>query len=583
MKDRETWKNGLEFLFSCIGVSVGLGNIWRFPYICYKNGGGAFLVPYFLFLTMIGIPQLLLQFSYPQYSSSGPAAAWACCPLFKGIGYAMIVTNSVISLYYNVIIAWTLYYLVNSFSIHLPWTTCNNTWNTGNCYTRTYELEAMTRNTSNLLYNMSVSEEWKLETKVTEMSGDRKTATEEFWAYNVLELSDGVETMGQIRWQLLLCNFSVCLLLYLCVFKGIKLSGKIMYVAATVPYIFLTVLLVRGLMLNGAWLGLKYYFVPRWEELLRPSVWFDAAAQVIFSLGFGTADHIILASHNKFHHNIYRDAMIVPIVDAVTSLFSGCVIFVTLGYMSSTFNLDIQKVVSDGPGIAFMVFPEALSTLPLPQIWSVLFFLTLLLVGMDSRVVMVQVLTGSLADLKPELFRSRVSLTSAVVCLLTFVFGIPFIHQGGMYVLQLVDWYIASVALLLIVFLESSVLSWIYGSQRLHEDIAVMIGYHIPKLWQVFWKFVTPICILIIWIMSLVKHRPVTYGGKTYPSWSIGVGWVIALVPLLPLVGNIIFIPLQHEGNLKQRLQKSVKPLPEWRKNDRLHLSSSQNGDILLN
>ncbi|OWF44087.1 Sodium- and chloride-dependent glycine transporter 2 [Mizuhopecten yessoensis] len=300
--------------------------------------------------------------------------------------------------------------------------------------------------------------------------------------YNVLQLTDGVETMGHVRWQLLLCNLSVCILLFLCVFKGIKLSGKIMYVAATVPYIFLTILLVRGLTLEGAWLGLKFYFVPRWEELLRPSVWFDAASQVIFSLGFGTADHIILASHNKFHHNIYRDAMVVPVVDAFTSLFSGCVIFVTLGYMATTFNLDIHKVVADGPGIAFMVFPEALSTLPWPQVWSTLFFLTLLVVGLDTRIVMIQVLTGSLGDINPHLFRSKVAWTSAAICLVTFVLGIPFCCQGGMYVLQLVDWYIASVALLLIVFLESSVLAWIYVVYASLSELYQFPGVTFPLL-----------------------------------------------------------------------------------------------------
>ncbi|XP_069113462.1 sodium- and chloride-dependent GABA transporter 1-like [Argopecten irradians] len=577
MKERETWKNGLEFLFSCIGVSVGLGNIWRFPYICYKNGGGAFLVPFFLFLAMIGIPQILLQFSYPQYCSSGPAKAWMCCPLFKGVGYAMILTNTVIALYYNVIIAWTLYYFVHCFSLRLPWSNCDNTWNTANCYSRT----SLTGTGSDTLYNKSVSIGPSNGTNATIPLEDSKTATEEFWTNNVLQLTDGIETMGGIRWQLLLCNLGVCVILFFCVFKGIKLSGKIMYVAATVPYVFLTVLLVRGLTLDGAWTGLKYYFIPRWEELLRPSVWYDAASQVIFSMGFGTADHIILASHNKFHHNIYRDAMIVPAVDAFTSLFAGCVIFVTLGYMSTTFNLNIKNVVADGPGIAFMIFPEALSTLPFPQIWSSLFFLTLLVVGLDSRIVMVQVLTGSLADINPKLFRSRVSWTSAAVCSVTFIFGIPFVYQGGMYILQLFDWYIASVSLLLIVFLESSVLAWLYGSGNLSEDISVMIGYPIPKFWQVFWRFITPGCVLVVWIMSLVQHKPVTYGGAPYPYWSIGVGWIIALVPLLPLVGNIILTLLNQQGGARQRFLRSIMPLPEWTKNLRLD-QQEQNADSLL-
>ncbi|XP_021366417.1 sodium- and chloride-dependent glycine transporter 1-like isoform X2 [Mizuhopecten yessoensis] len=538
-KKRETWKNGKEFMFSCIGVSVGLGNIWRFPYICYKNGGGAFLIPYFLFMAILAIPQQILQFSYPQFSSMGPAKAWVCCPLFK---------------------AWILYYFGSCFTAHLPWTSCSNAWNTENCYSRVLPYNTTTTNTSLTSHNVSSL------TGIVPHS-TAKTATEEFWQYKVLELTDNIEDMGQIRWTLLLCNVAVSTIVFFCVFRGIKMSGKIMYVAASIPYIFLTILLIRGLTLEGAGQGLRYYFIPRWEELLNLSVWSDAAVQVIYSAGFAAADLVTLSSYNDFHHNLYRDAMIIPLVDAFTSLFAGCVIFVTLGYMATTFNVDIQDVVADGPGIAFMIFPEAISTLPIPQLWSALFFFTLFTVGLDSRIVHLQVVNGALADVYPHVFRSKVKMTSAAVCILTTIIGIPYVYQGGMFVVQLVDWYIASVGSLLIILLESSVLAWIYGSERLSKDIELMVGYPIPRFWQFFWKFITPITTFFIWVVSLVKHRPVTYGAMSYPVWSIGVGWIIAITPLLPLAVNMIYTLAKHPGGLMQRLRESVKPLPNWTKN----------------
>ncbi|XP_060075552.1 sodium- and chloride-dependent glycine transporter 2-like [Ylistrum balloti] len=580
-KKRETWKNGKEFMFSCIGVSVGLGNIWRFPYICYKNGGGAFLIPYFLFMTIIALPQQMLQFSYPQFSSLGPAKAWVCCPLFKGIGYAMIVVNVVISVYYNVIICWVLFYFGTCFTGRLPWTSCDNDWNTEQCYSRVLPF-----NSSTTIANLTSPNELYGNSSVFNRSilssGIAKTSTEEFWEYKVLELTENIDNIGGIRWTLLLCNAAVSTAVFLCVFRGIKMSGKIMYVAASIPYVLLTILLIKGLTLEGAGKGLRYYFIPRWGELRKLSVWSDAAVQVIYSAGFAAADLVTLSSYNDFHHNLYRDAIIIPLVDAFTSLFAGCVIFVTLGYMSTTFNMDIQDVVADGPGIAFMIFPEAISTLPVPQLWSALFFFTLFTVGLDSRIVHLQVINGAMADVYPDIFRSNLKLTSAAVCILTTIFGIPYVYQGGMYVVQLVDWYMASVACLLLIILESSVLAWIYGSERLSEDISLMVGFPIPRLWQFFWKYVTPLTTSFIWIVSLVKHRPVTYGGMSYPVWSIGVGWIIAVTPLMPLVINIVYSLLKHPGNLTQRLRESIKPQREWTKNKEEDLKSQQTDQVAM-
>ncbi|XP_069117798.1 sodium- and chloride-dependent GABA transporter 1-like [Argopecten irradians] len=588
---RELWQNGKEFMFSCIGVSVGLGNIWRFPYICYRNGGGAFLIPYFLFMIIIAIPQQMLQFSYPQFSSLGPAKAWVCCPIFKGIGYAMILTNVVVSVYYNVIIAWVLYYFGSCFTSTLPWSSCDNEWNTDQCYSRVFVTN--TTMTSQYLSSQNItSQNMKSYNTTTHnmtsrnmsdaLSSSAKTATEEFWEYKVLQLSENIENLGGIRWELLLCNAAVSTVVFLCVFRGIKMSGKIMYVAASIPYVLLTILLVKGLTLEGAGKGLRYYFIPRWEELSKLSVWSDAAIQVIYSAGFAAADLVTLSSYNHFHHNLYRDSIIIPLVDAFTSLFAGCVIFVTLGYMSVSFNVEIKDVVADGPGIAFMIFPEAISTLPLPQLWSALFFFTLFTVGLDSRIVHLQVVNGALADVYPEVFRSKLKLTSAVICTLTTIIGIPYVYQGGMYVVQLVDWYIASVGGLLIILLECSVLAWLYGAERLSKDISVMVGFPIPQIWQLFWKYISPLTTLFIWIVSLVKYRPVTYGDMAYPLWSIGVGWLIAIAPLMPLMFNIVYTLKQQKGTLKQRFRESIKPLPEWTNNLEEDLKSQENGVMLL-
>ena len=128
--ERGTWSGKLEFLLSCLGYAVGLGNVWRFPYLCFKNGGGSFLIPYFIMLIVIGIPAFLMELHIGQYSAMGPTTVYSnLSPLFKGMGFANIFAQCFICVYYNIIIAWTIYYLFASFTTDLPWQHCSNDYN----------------------------------------------------------------------------------------------------------------------------------------------------------------------------------------------------------------------------------------------------------------------------------------------------------------------------------------------------------------------------------------------------------------------------------------------------------------------
>ncbi|PNJ62603.1 SLC6A2 isoform 4, partial [Pongo abelii] len=130
---RETWGKKIDFLLSVVGFAVDLANVWRFPYLCYKNGGGAFLIPYTLFLIIAGMPLFYMELALGQYNREGAATVWKICPFFKGVGYAVILIALYVGFYYNVIIAWSLYYLFSSFTLNLPWTDCGHTWNSPNC------------------------------------------------------------------------------------------------------------------------------------------------------------------------------------------------------------------------------------------------------------------------------------------------------------------------------------------------------------------------------------------------------------------------------------------------------------------
>lgn len=379
-KERETWSRQLDFFLSCVGYAVGLGNIWRFPYLCYVSGGGAFLVPYFLFLTICGIPLFFLEMSFGQFASLGPVAIWKICPLFKGLGYGMALVSAIVCIYYNVIIAWTLFYIYQSYAV--SWASCGNWWNTANCVDHHEESVTVNSttvsNTSLLLNSTENISAYSLPNKMT--------SSEEFWLNYVLRLSPGIESLGDLQWPLVLTLFIAWVLVFLCLQKGIKSSGKVVYVSATFPYVVLFILLIRGFTLPGAWEGIAFYLTPRWEKLMTFKVWANAATQIFYSVGAAWGAILTMASYNKFSNNCYRDSLLIPMINCGTSILAGFVVFSIIGFMAYETGKSIEEVVSQGPGLAFVVYPEAVSRLPFAPIWAYLFFFMLFAIGLDSQV-----------------------------------------------------------------------------------------------------------------------------------------------------------------------------------------------------
>lgn len=284
-RPRETWSKKMDFLLSVIGYAVDLGNVWRFPYICYQNGGGAFLLPYLLMAVFGGVPLFYMELALGQFHRSGCISIWKhICPIFKGIGFAICIIALYVAFYYNTIMAWALYYLLSSFRPTLPWSTCTNPWNTANC---------------NRYMSSDHNVSW---------SNTSTSPAEEFYTRQVLQvhLSPGLHELGSISWQLALCLLFIFTIVYFSIWKGVKTSGKVVWVTATFPYLVLLILLIRGATLPGAWRGVVFYLKPDWEKLLSTTVWIDAAAQIFFSLGPGFGVLLAFASYNPFHNNCYK-------------------------------------------------------------------------------------------------------------------------------------------------------------------------------------------------------------------------------------------------------------------------------------
>ncbi|KAL4231025.1 hypothetical protein ACF0H5_011397 [Mactra antiquata] len=458
---RGNWSRKLDFILSCLSYVVGLGSVWRFPYICFRNGGGAFLIPFFTMLIVIGIPMVFLEMSIGQFASSGAVSIWKASPIFEGVGWAMFSSSFFLCIYYNMIIAYAIHYVFASFKATLPWQECGE-WSSEACSNvRTDVVKNCTDNGGVFCYdkcfyqNKVSSSTWN---KVTNCSvGNLILPSDDYFHMSVLGITKGIHDMGSIQWKLTLCLLLAWVVVCVCLVKGIKSSGK---------------------------------------------VWGDAAVQVFYALSLGLGGLITLSSYNKFNNNC----------------------FVILGYMAAELNQPISEVVQPGAGLAFIVYPDVVTKLPISQIWSVLFFTMLVTLGFGA--------------------------------------------QGGMYALQLFDNYVATFSLLVIGVMESIALSWVYGGDRFLTDIESMLGYKPRYIWVWCWRTIVPVALLMILVSTWIGFTPTVYDSFVFPAWADGIGWLLSMVSIMAIPSVMIYKIIKHKKSTSCSIIQSIKFLckadEEW-------------------
>ncbi|KAJ8682398.1 hypothetical protein QAD02_018190 [Eretmocerus hayati] len=557
LPERDTWSSKLDFILSVVGLAIGLGNVWRFPYLCYKNGGGAFLIPYFITLFLAGIPMFFMELALGQMLTIGGLGVFKIAPLFKGIGYAAAVMSCWMNVYYIVILAWAIYYFFMSFSKELPWSGCNNVWNTPNCVNPIERkgllcFEQMARNHSLIKYctfkNVNVS------------AAALSDPVKEFWERKTLAISPGIEHVGTVRWELALTLLVVWIMCYFCIWKGVKWTGKVVWFTALFPYVLLTILLFRGITLPGAMEGIKYYVSPDLSKLKESQVWIDAVTQIFFSYGLGLGTLVALGSYNKFTNNVYKDALIVCSVNSSTSMFAGFVIFSVVGFMAHEQQRPVSEVAAAGPGLAFLAYPSAVLQLPGAPLWSCLFFFMLLLIGLDSQFCTMEGFITAMVDEWPKLLRRRKEIFILIVCILSYIVGLSCITNGGMYVFQIFDSYaVSGFCLLFLIFFECISISWAFGVNRFYDGVKDMIGYYPTGWWKFCWVFATPSICIGVFIFNIVQWTPIKYLDYEYPWWTHVVGWMTALSSMLCIPGYMLYAWINTPGDTAAKIKALVR------------------------
>uniref|UniRef100_A0A1I8J7H8 Transporter n=1 Tax=Macrostomum lignano TaxID=282301 RepID=A0A1I8J7H8_9PLAT len=565
---RGNWTGQFDFLLSCIGYAVGLGNVWRFPYLCYKNGGGAFLIPYLIMLGVAALPLFYMEVAFGQFGNLGPVTIWKACPLLKGTGWAMVSISALVSIYYNVIIAWALFYLFASFNSKVPWADCNNYWNDFHC-------RDLSVNTTNATHNVPGNLRAGFNPNPEACSQDLKTnctqyqtPSEQYFERVMLgytSLNGAIKKMsdpiGPPQWHVTLCLLLAWIIIYACLLKGVKTSGKVVYFTATFPYLVLVILLIRGATLEGAKEGIIFYLKPDFSLLLTSEIWSAAAVQIFYSLGVAFGCLTTMSSYNKFRNNCYKDALIVAGINSGTSIFAGFAIFSVIGFMAHKTGLPVAEVTKSGPGLAFVAYPEGLAAMPVAPLWSVLFFIMILTLGVDSQFAMVETVLTACMDEWPWLQENftKQAIFKSVVCLVMFLLGIPMCCPGGIYYFSMLNDYCAYYNLFVVALVEMLGISYLYGIKNFLNDIQMMLGFRPGPYWIACWFGITPALILFIAIFSLVKYQSPSYNSEPFTIWGEAMCWLM-------MVGSVLFIPCCGIYEVWRRggLTAALKETPDW-------------------
>ncbi|XP_075773631.1 orphan sodium- and chloride-dependent neurotransmitter transporter NTT5 [Pelodiscus sinensis] len=572
---RPAWSNKAEYILAQVGFSVGLGNIWRFPYLCHQNGGGAFLLLYFLLLLVVGIPLFFLELAAGQSVRQGSIGVWQhLSPRLVGIGFASCVVCGFVSLYYNVIIAWSIFYLVNSFYSPLPWTSCPQ----GSNHSQPEPECAMS------------------------------SSTTYFWYRKALDVSESINTSGGLNLPLAGCLLAAWALVCAALIKGIKSSGKVLYFSSLFPYVVLFCFLVRGLLLDGAAEGIRIMFTPKltmWGDI---HVWRQAATQVFFALGLGFGSVIAYSSYNGRRNNCHADALLVAFINFLTSLLATTVVFAVLGFRASSIakicvKRNAEKLAGlqmnsslpglllpedlevlsprqysawfhglsdatatelqrngvgdcqleeemnkgvEGTGLAFITFTEAMTLFPASPFWSVLFFLMLLNLGLSTMLGNMQGILTPLLDRYPAL-RRRAALFTVLCCAGGFLLGLMFVQRSGSYFVSMFDDYSATLPLIVVVVFEDVAVAWVYGANRFLGDVEAMLGWRPWRLYGYMWRFGSLLAMLGLLLASLVQicrsapiyqawsQKLATETWLSYPRWAQAMLILLIVVATLPI------------------------------------------------
>jgi NSS family neurotransmitter:Na+ symporter len=475
---RPQWKTHIGFLLAAIGSAVGLGNIWRFPYLCYKNGGGAFLVPYFIALLVVGIPLMVLEIGLGhKMRGSAPASVSVISTKWEWAGWWQVILGMFgILLYYSVVISWCVNYFFFAFSA-----------------------------------------EWG-------------SNPEAFFFEKFLMVSGNPFQIGDLRTPILVGLMIVWFFSWLIVFggvqKGLERANKIFMPLLVV---LTSVIVFWSLSLPGAGEGIKVYLKPQFDRLSDIKVWMGAFSQIFFSLSLGFGVILAYASYLPKKSQIVRDSFIISFFNCLFSVFAGFGVFAVLGYMAHTTQQPISEVVRESIGLAFVVYPKAISMLPaFSREFGLIFFGILVIAGLSSGISILEGITSAIIDK----FHYPRKIVVSVLSVAGFLGGIIFTTRAGLLWLDIVDHFVTHYGIIIAAIFECLIIGWVFKAKRLRSHINHYSDWQLSKWWwDISVKVITPLILISLLVSTVLEEIARPYGGYTrLATIVIGRDWILFTV-----------------------------------------------------
>lgn len=491
---REQWGSRAGFILAAVGSAIGLGNIWRFPYMAYENGGGAFFIPYLFAMITAGIPFMILEFSMGQKNrGSAPITLGRINPKFEWLGWFQIGVAATIAVYYVAVIGWAISY-----------------------------------------FGMSFTQAWG-------------TDTNAFFFSEYLALGDNAPTkLGSIQWGIAGAMLIAWAITYMAIAGGVKAgierASKIM-----MPILFLMVLFLIGRMifLPGALDGVNYLFAPDFSKIWDMKVWAAAYGQIFFTLSLGFAIMLAYSSYLPEKSDITNNAFMTVLINCGFSILAGIMIFSVLGYMAAEQGKPLTEVVTAGVGLAFVTLPAAINLLPAPYILGPLFFLALVVAGLSSHISIMEAVTSAIID-KLNMGRKK---AATIVCGAGVVISMAFATNGGLLLLDLVDHFVNNVGILTSCLIEIVIMAWLVKLSDIREYVNKVSDFTIGIWFEVCLRFISPIILAIIVATKFMHLIAEGYGG--YASFELmTLGW--GLIAVLLVAGVVINLKSQPQKPLAE-------------------------------
>ncbi|QDJ13489.1 sodium-dependent transporter [Mergibacter septicus] len=483
---RETFSSRRAFIFAAVGSAVGLGNIWRFPYVAYDNGGGAFIIPYVVALLTAGIPLLFLDYAIGHKFRGSPPLAYR--RLFSGmetIGWWQVLINVVIGCYYAVIIGWAICYTY--FSIDQAWGS----------------------DPSGFFFGQYLK-----------MSQDAGVS---------FDFVQGVTLPLVAVWVIVIG------ILALGIQKGLARSSSIFIPLLIVMFL---VLVAISLTLPGAANGLNTLFTPNWSKLTDASVWVAAYGQIFFSLSVGFGIMLTYASYLKKKEDLTGSGLVVAFANSSFEILAGIGVFAALGFMASISGKGVSEVATSGIGLAFIAFPTIISQAPAGQIIGILFFGSLVFAGLSSLISILEVVISSVQD---KLGMKRVKATLVTCIPMAIISILLFPTTTGLSLLDVADSFVNNFGIVAATLVSTIVLvAGLSALPSLRNHLNATGSFKLGRKWQLFIGGITPVILGYILITEAVKRISEGYGG--YPSWFVntfGWGMAIGLIVIAYLLSKV--------------------------------------------